>query len=214
MYDFESENPYMKKIKELWGRDIEAEEALSNKILALYIEGKSLLKKGQYIKAEEKLNYALSLEPIDKNIEASILLTLGDIYLEQKRYFESEKKYKEAILKEPWDKNIKAQILINYANLYFRQKKIKEAKKKINEAISINPNDSKILSPQLIEEGYTGFNIVRFQGRYFGIAQNLGPLDLTKVSEEELKEYEHKGFLIIGNTAAEVKYILDNKKTE
>lgn len=123
MYDFESENPYMKKIKELWGRDIEAEEALSNKILALYIEGKSLLKKGQYIKAEEKLNYALSLEPIDKNIEASILLTLGDIYLEQKRYFESEKKYKEAILKEPWYKNIKANILINYANLYFRQKK-------------------------------------------------------------------------------------------
>lgn len=38
-------------------------------------------------------------------------------------------------------------------------------------------------SPRLVEAGRRGFNIVEFQGKYFALAQSLGPMDVAQIDE-------------------------------
>ncbi len=42
--------------------------------------------------------------------------------------------------------------------------------------------------PRLVEEGRSGFNIVEFQGRYFALAQKLGPLDVAQLDDAWLAD--------------------------
>ena len=37
--------------------------------------------------------------------------------------------------------------------------------------------------PRLVEEGRNGFNIVEFRGKYFALAQSLGPTDVARIDE-------------------------------
>jgi hypothetical protein len=42
-------------------------------------------------------------------------------------------------------------------------------------------------SPQLLEEGYLGFNLVGFQGKVFAVRQSIGPIDIHIADLEPLK---------------------------
>lgn len=42
--------------------------------------------------------------------------------------------------------------------------------------------------PRLVEEGRRGFNIVEFQGKYFALAQSLGPLDVAQLDDAWLAD--------------------------
>lgn len=63
--------------------------------------------------------------------------------------------------------------------------------------------------PVLIEEGYKGFNIVSYKGKYFCLAQDLGPVDLINVEDSAMNEYKNHHKCFIGNSVFEVKNSLD-----
>lgn len=57
--------------------------------------------------------------------------------------------------------------------------------------------------PKLIEEGYKGFNIILYDNKFYGLAQNEGEFDIRKV--------EKKGYrrLFVGMSVNEVKHLID-----
>jgi len=62
---------------------------------------------------------------------------------------------------------------------------------------------------QLVEEGYKGFNIIRWRDSFYALAQSLGPLDLPQVKEPVLREYLKRGRCFIGNSLEGVKRFVD-----
>lgn len=60
-------------------------------------------------------------------------------------------------------------------------------------------------TPQLIESGYFGFNIVHFGDDYFGLAQSLGPIDLTLLREDDIASLCQSRKCFIGNSVQEIK---------
>lgn len=65
-------------------------------------------------------------------------------------------------------------------------------------------------SPRLVEEGYRGFNILLYGSRYYALAQDLGPVDLTQADPEVLGEYEGRGRCAPGASLEEVKGRVDD----
>ena len=63
--------------------------------------------------------------------------------------------------------------------------------------------------PELVEEGYRGFNLVRYRQEYYALAQSLGPLDLHKVDEASLKRFQQSRNCVIGKSLEEAKQILN-----
>lgn len=63
--------------------------------------------------------------------------------------------------------------------------------------------------PELVEEGYRGFNLVRYRQEYYALAQSLGPLDLQKVDEASLKRLQQSRHCVIGKSLDEAKQILN-----
>jgi len=63
--------------------------------------------------------------------------------------------------------------------------------------------------PALVEEGYHGFNIVHYGMKYYAFSQSLGPIDLTRPYEKDLKEYmaEHECFA--GTSLEEVRQLVN-----
>ena len=47
--------------------------------------------------------------------------------------------------------------------------------------------------PYLAEEDYKGFNIVLYGGRFYALAQSLGPLDVAHMDKERFGQYEEAG---------------------
>jgi putative sugar O-methyltransferase len=82
--------------------------------------------------------------------------------------------------------------------------------------IGNNPEDLKDLinktgylaSPNLVEEGYMGFNIVRYRHSYYALAQALGPVDLTIIEEQQLEKYHDRSLCFTGNSHDEVKRLV------
>ena len=60
--------------------------------------------------------------------------------------------------------------------------------------------------PQLIEEGYSGFNIVYFNNKYFALSQELGSINLEKVN---LSEVDINLKFFVGASKSEVKGYVD-----
>lgn len=63
--------------------------------------------------------------------------------------------------------------------------------------------------PRLMEEGYRGFNLVGYRKSVYAVAQVLGPLDLTRLSDEELQNYQRRRKLFIGASREEAKRWID-----
>jgi hypothetical protein len=59
--------------------------------------------------------------------------------------------------------------------------------------------------PELVCEGYRGFNIVAYGDRFYGLAQALGHVDLTTMPPNALEQYEGRGLCLVGDSLAEVK---------
>ncbi|MCH7500618.1 MAG: CDP-glycerol glycerophosphotransferase family protein [Nitrospinae bacterium] len=66
------------------------------------------------------------------------------------------------------------------------------------------------LLPKLVEEGYQGFNVVRFKNKWFALSQELGQIDLENMSLSELG-LDSKCF--VGSSEREVKGYVDGMIT-
>ncbi|MBU4443630.1 class I SAM-dependent methyltransferase [bacterium] len=66
------------------------------------------------------------------------------------------------------------------------------------------------LVPVLVEESYNGFNFVFYKGKYYGVSQDLGPIDFTQIDEAAIKEYENRGKCVIGNSHIKAKQLVDH----
>jgi radical SAM protein with 4Fe4S-binding SPASM domain len=56
--------------------------------------------------------------------------------------------------------------------------------------------------PCLLEEGYNRFNIISYQGRFYGLAQREGRFDLDRVSTEDYR-------CVVGESPEKVKQLID-----
>lgn len=63
--------------------------------------------------------------------------------------------------------------------------------------------------PKLMEENYKGFNIIQYWGEYYALAQALGPIDLARLEEHTLSEYQEGSKCFIGNSLSEVEHMVD-----
>lgn len=78
----------------------------------------------------------------------------------------------------------------------------------------LTPNPVPGSPPELVEEGYRQFNLVRFRGRYLGLAQSLGPLELEPLLERQggrLAELLAGGLCIPGDSPEEIRRRLDTR---
>jgi hypothetical protein len=66
--------------------------------------------------------------------------------------------------------------------------------------------------PRLVEER-SGFNVVEWHGRFAAVAQSIGPVDLTVLSEEQTKQFESERRLLWGLSLDEVRRRVDNPAT-
>lgn len=65
-------------------------------------------------------------------------------------------------------------------------------------------------TPVLIEEGYEGFNIIKFWENFYALAQSLGPVDFSDVNIENLLQgYRDKSKCFVGSSVFEVKHLVD-----
>jgi radical SAM protein with 4Fe4S-binding SPASM domain len=60
----------------------------------------------------------------------------------------------------------------------------------------------KLRPPSLIEKGYKGFNIISFKGKFYGLAQDEGKLNLDKVNTPGYR-------CVVGESAKQVKQLVD-----
>ena len=63
--------------------------------------------------------------------------------------------------------------------------------------------------PRLVKEGYRGFNFVLYGETYYGLAQSLGPVDITQLSESTRRMWERKGLCRVGSSADELQASID-----
>jgi hypothetical protein len=60
-------------------------------------------------------------------------------------------------------------------------------------------------SPELVEVGYKGFNLVAYRGRVYGLALTLGSVDLRRLETGTLEGYHQSGQCFIGASLEDVK---------
>jgi hypothetical protein len=59
--------------------------------------------------------------------------------------------------------------------------------------------------PELVQEGFCGFNIVRQDARWYGFDQALGPTDIRTLVESAIEDMKRKGVCVSGASAGDVK---------
>lgn len=62
-----------------------------------------------------------------------------------------------------------------------------------------------------LQRGYKGFNIVRYKGKFYGMSQALGPLDLLTTEEKVLVTYQQDGHCVIGENIHDVKCLINKR---
>jgi hypothetical protein len=77
---------------------------------------------------------------------------------------------------------------------------VKEVKEQILMAVDF---------PLLVEEGYGGFNIVRYGNRFYALAWSLGVVDLAQLTPEVLDVYQQRAQCFVAKTVEEVKRSVD-----
>lgn len=81
--------------------------------------------------------------------------------------------------------------------------------------LNLNADESQIPEhmearlPHLVEEGYKGFNIVRYSGSYYALAMSIGPFDLSAAPEEVVELYRNAGRCFIEKSVDEIKSAVD-----
>ncbi len=64
----------------------------------------------------------------------------------------------------------------------------------------------------LLEEGYRGFNIVRFEQQCIGVAQELGEIQTWPVPQESVVQWATQGKWIVGKSCNEVRAAIDDRR--
>ncbi|MBV5337265.1 MAG: hypothetical protein J0653_04685, partial [Deltaproteobacteria bacterium] len=54
--------------------------------------------------------------------------------------------------------------------------------------------------PILVVHGHKGFNVIKYLGSYWGVAQHLGSMDLTAVDAAKIDAYRLDGTVRISDT--------------
>jgi hypothetical protein len=57
----------------------------------------------------------------------------------------------------------------------------------------------------LLEEGFAGFNILFHHGRFVGLSQHIGPVDLNALSPEDVRRMEQCDEIVTATTLAELR---------
>jgi hypothetical protein len=63
--------------------------------------------------------------------------------------------------------------------------------------------------PELLEQGYEGFNLVGYEEHIHAIAQALGPIDVTSTGNDERSQYIGRGFWLVADTLTSAKVAVD-----
>ncbi|MCI0537653.1 MAG: hypothetical protein L0Z50_20755, partial [Verrucomicrobiales bacterium] len=64
-------------------------------------------------------------------------------------------------------------------------------------------------TPQLMEEGYKGFNLLSFRGNFYALAQSLGPMDLLSIADDVLRGHCERGLCFVGTSCVALKEQID-----
>ncbi|HWV46834.1 MAG TPA: hypothetical protein VN039_12590, partial [Nitrospira sp.] len=72
-------------------------------------------------------------------------------------------------------------------------------------ASTARPAAPEITGPVLTVEGYCGFNIVRYNGGWYGFNQSSGDIDIRSLSESALKVMKGNKHCVTGENVADVK---------
>lgn len=64
-------------------------------------------------------------------------------------------------------------------------------------------------SPLLVQEDYNGFNIVSCAGKFYGISQEIGPVNIQKLSVDGIDNLRRSRQWIVGRSIFEVKQSID-----
>lgn len=69
-------------------------------------------------------------------------------------------------------------------------------------------------TPLLLEENVCGFNIVKYENKFYALSLSLGPFDLTSATPEEFSRLERQGVCHIAESLSNVKHMLEGKPLE
>ncbi|BFU90067.1 MAG: hypothetical protein NTAFB01_12540 [Nitrospira sp.] len=72
-------------------------------------------------------------------------------------------------------------------------------------AVTARPAAPETIGPELVVEGYCGFNIVRYNGGWYGFNQSSGDIDIRSLSESALKVMKRSRHCVTGESAMDVK---------
>ncbi len=61
------------------------------------------------------------------------------------------------------------------------------------------------MPPQLVQEGYLGFNLVVFRGKIHCVAQAIGPIDIARVSPSQLQQYKRNLLWVVASSLPEAR---------
>jgi hypothetical protein len=71
--------------------------------------------------------------------------------------------------------------------------------------LSAEPLHSYPAVPKLIQENYRRYNVVQHRREFIGLHQELGQLDLTRMSDQEKLALQASGHLVVANSVADLK---------
>ncbi len=74
----------------------------------------------------------------------------------------------------------------------------------VKEEIKLLPPDKGTTEPVLVEEGYDGYNLIRYQGRYYAVPQSEGGFDLASVRAGQYSSF------FTGSSVEEVMHVIDS----
>ena len=74
----------------------------------------------------------------------------------------------------------------------------------VKEEIKLLPPDKGTTEPVLVEEGYDGYNLIRYQGRYYAVPQSEGGFDLASVRSGQYSSF------FTGSSVEEVMHVIDS----
>jgi hypothetical protein len=79
---------------------------------------------------------------------------------------------------------------------------VEEVKRSVSQA-AIAPRADNLLVPVLIEEGYRGFNLLRYGEKIYAIPQGEGAFDIERVGRKDYSRW------FIGSSLEEVKRLVN-----
>ncbi len=150
-----------------------------------------------------KLWESIRLSPSEENV--SLMLKYLDT-LNRRQDVEFEETYYYEKLFEKVYVSKKKKKLREVYNLIQERRRYAKSFPELKPSFSQIPFDH----PRVVEQGYQGYNIVKYKNQYYAIAQFVGDVDLTTIKIARLKKYIESGKCFIERSLPLVKEKIDN----